>query len=499
MMSTRNRRLSTSSSSSTAKRPSITGNQSKKMGAVKTQFIKKRAALSDITNQGNGYPNGSRVIVIRSKPMVPCTSKLAKKKETSTCTQDHGLSRPTTLSPESCADVSCMDTIWTRDDQPTPKVLGLLSPSSMCTPGSMDISPDRSLSGSVSLDETMSTCDSLKGPEFEYVENEDVSAVKWIERKANYNLYISKYTQREGKICKRNILSDMGTNDNAGAVDNTSKDPQFCTLIAHDIYKNAWASEAKKGPSADFMEKVQRDINASMRAILIDWLVEVTEEYRLVPETLFLTVNYIDRYLSGNSINRQQLQLLGVACMMIASKYEEICAPQVKEFCYVTDNTYCKDEILQMESAVLNYLKFEMTVPTAKFFLRHFVHAAQMINQVQSMQFECLANYIMELSLLEYTMLHYAPSLIAASAAFLAKFILSPTKKPWDSILEHYTPYQPSDMRDCVKSLHHLCRNGGRANLPAIREKYSQHKYKFVAKKYCPASIPQEFFQDLSK
>lgn len=140
---------------------------------------------------------------------VPCTSKLAKKKETSTCTQDHGLSRPTTLSPESCADVSCMDTIWTRDDQPTPKVLGLLSPSSMCTPGSMDISPDRSLSGSVSLDETMSTCDSLKSPEFEYVENEDVSAVKWIERKANYNLYISKYTQREGSF----LLVDMNLLD----------------------------------------------------------------------------------------------------------------------------------------------------------------------------------------------------------------------------------------------------------------------------------------------
>ncbi|EOY16371.1 Cyclin A1,1, putative [Theobroma cacao] len=126
------------------------------------------------------------------------------------------------------------------------------------------------------------------------------------------------------------------------------------------------------------------------------------------------------------------------------------------------------------------------------------------------MQFECLANYIVELSLLEYTMLHYAPSLIAASAAFLAKFTLSPTKKPWVIFvyffyLLHRTLFW--NITHCtsplicvtVKSLHHLCRNGGRANLPAIREKYSQHKYKFVAKKYCPASIPQEFFQDLSK
>lgn len=51
-------------------------------------------------------------------------------------------------------------------------------------------------------------------------------------------------------------------------------------------------------------------------------------------------------------------------------KYEEICAPQVEEFCYITDNTYFKDEVLQMEATVLNFLKFELTAPTAKCFLR---------------------------------------------------------------------------------------------------------------------------------
>ncbi|OMO50401.1 hypothetical protein CCACVL1_30461 [Corchorus capsularis] len=429
---------------------------------------------------------------------VPCVSKVAKKKETSTCTKDNGLansSLPTTGSLESCVYSSRTDAKWTGDDQPTTKVSGPSSPSNMRKPRSIDISPCISLCGSVSLEETMSTCNSLISPEFDYVENEDV-LVKSTERNANNNLHISGHAQKEGKVCQRNILLEMGPNENAD--DKTSTDPQFCAHIARDIYMNARASEAKKRPSTNFMEMIQKDINASMRAVLIDWLVEVSEEYRLVPETLFLTVNYIDRYLSGNLVNRQQLQLLGVACMMIASKYEEISAPQVEEFCYVTDNTYCKDEILQMESAVLNYLNFEMTVPTAKFFLEQFVHAAQ-INQDQSLQFDCLANYIAELSLLEYTMLHYSPSLIAASAAFLAKFILSPSKKPWDSALGHYTLYQPSDMCDCVKALHQLCRNGGYANLPAIREKYSQHKYKFVAKKYCPASIPQEFFQDTTK
>ncbi|KAK8347979.1 hypothetical protein V6Z12_A06G054100 [Gossypium hirsutum] len=348
----------------------------------------------------------------------------------------------------------------------------------------MDISPCRSLCASVSLDETMSTCDSLESPKFGYLENEDVSAIESIETKANANLYMSELTQKEGKISKTNIHLEMGPNDDAFVVDVSSTDPQFFSPSVHVIYKNLRASEAKKRLSTDFMDMVQKDINANMRAILIDWLVEV-------PPPLYMNSDLT------SSFQLQQLQLLGVACMMVASKYEEVSAPQVEEFCYVTDNTYCKDEILQMESSVLNYLKFEMTVPTTKFFLRQFVCAAETINQVQLLQFECLANYIAELSLLEYTMLHYAPSLIAASAAFLARFILSPSRKPWDSMLGHYTLYQPSDIGNCVKALHHLCRNGGGANLPAIREKYSQHKYKFVAKKYCPASIPEEFFQDV--
>ncbi|XWS21667.1 hypothetical protein CRYUN_Cryun30bG0074200 [Craigia yunnanensis] len=179
-MSIRNRRLNTSSSSSTVRRPSITGNQSKKMGAAKTQFNKTRVALSDITNQGNRFQSGSRVLVTHSKPMVLCASKVAKKKETSTCTQDNGLFRNTLPGPpslESCGDVSCMDTIQMKDDHPTTKVSGLPSPSSLHTPRSMNISPCRSLCASVSVDETMSTCNSLKSPEFEYVENEEISAV----------------------------------------------------------------------------------------------------------------------------------------------------------------------------------------------------------------------------------------------------------------------------------------------------------------------------------
>ena len=110
---------------------------------------------------------------------------------------------------------------------------------------------------------------------------------------------------------------------------------------------------------AGYMEK-QEDINEKMRAILVDWLVEVHLKFKLVPESLYLTVNLIDRYLEREQVNRQKLQLVGVTAMLIACKYEEIYPPIVKDFVYITDNAYTKEEILEMERKMLSVLDFNI-------------------------------------------------------------------------------------------------------------------------------------------
>ncbi|KAI3991193.1 hypothetical protein MKX01_022414, partial [Papaver californicum] len=100
-----------------------------------------------------------------------------------------------------------------------------------------------------------------------------------------------------------------------------SIDPQMCAPYASDIYNylHSMEIESKRRPIPDYIEKIQKDITATMRGVLVDWLVEVAEEYKLVSDTLYMTVSYIDRYLSSNALNRQKLQLLGVSCMLIAS------------------------------------------------------------------------------------------------------------------------------------------------------------------------------------
>ncbi|XVF47927.1 hypothetical protein PTKIN_Ptkin03bG0149000 [Pterospermum kingtungense] len=178
--------------------------------------------------------------------------------------------------------------------------------------------------------------------------------------------------KEENEVCKEQQAS-KGVMD----IDSNLKDPLMCALYAPDIYSNIRVTELNQRPSTDYMEQLKRDITISMREILIDWLVEVSEEYKLVPDTLYLTVSLIDRFLSHNFIEKQRLQLLGVSCMLIASKYEEICAPRVEEFCFITDNTYTRGEVLKMESNVLNFLCFQLSVPTTKTFLWRFIQAAQ--------------------------------------------------------------------------------------------------------------------------
>ena len=98
--------------------------------------------------------------------------------------------------------------------------------------------------------------------------------------------------------------------------------------------------------------KKQSDINHSMRAILVDWLVEVAEEYKLLPQTLYLTINYIDRFLSVMSVLRGKLQLVGTACMLVAAKFEEIYPPDVSDFVFITDDTYTTKQVKTLSASI---------------------------------------------------------------------------------------------------------------------------------------------------
>ena len=223
-----------------------------------------------------------------------------------------------------------------------------------------------------------------------------------------------------------------------------------------------------------------------MRGILIDWLVEVAEEYRLEPETLHLSVNYIDRFLSYVPVARSKLQLVGVTCMLIASKYEEIHPPAVDEFVYISDNTYKREEILHMEGTILNRLQFELSVVTAKVFLNRYIKAAKAGECDATTQMLC--QYLCELTLQEYSFLKYRPSEIAAAALFLA---LHTMRLPsWTPLLEHVSSYTAEHLQSCVAEMLAVFRKAEANTLQAVREKYSHAKFLCVSMLKPPSSVP---------
>ncbi|MED6162031.1 cyclin [Stylosanthes scabra] len=269
-------------------------------------------------------------------------------------------------------------------------------------------------------------------------------------------------------------------------------------IVASDIYMYLRKMELEKNrrPRVDYLERIQRDVTANMRGILVDWLVEVAEEYKLLSDTLYLSISYIDRYLSMNRITKPYLQLLGVSAMLIAAKYEEINPPHVEEFCFITDNTYNKSEVVEMEAEILKSLNFEMGSPTIKTFLRRFNDIACEDQKGQKLQFEFLCYYLAELSLLEYACLKFLPSLVAAAVIFLARFILSPKLNPWTLTLYDRTGYDSLQLKDSVLILHDLYLGRRGASFQAIREKYKQHKFKYVANLPSPPQIPDSSFED---
>lgn len=263
-------------------------------------------------------------------------------------------------------------------------------------------------------------------------------------------------------------------------------DPQACGPYAAAIFQHLREAERLRRPNSAYLEAFQNDMNSKMRAILVDWLVEVAEEYKLCADTLYLTVNYLDRFLSRHIVQRSQLQLVGVACMWVAAKYEEIYPPNVTDFCYITDSTYSKEQMVGMEELVLKKLTYELTVPTAKTFLRRLL---QVCNPDELLHF--LSNYLTELSLLDHIMMQFLPSQIAAAAVYLANLML---RRPgWDSDLAHYSTYTPSDVLPCARALALLHQAvATNAQLAAIREKYASPRFQSVSRVAIPGSLLQQ-------
>jgi len=259
--------------------------------------------------------------------------------------------------------------------------------------------------------------------------------------------------------------------------DKVLSDPQSVQEYVPDIIDKYFSGETRSPPSKDYME-MQTDITSKMRMILIDWLMEVHSKYRLRPETLHLTVNLVDRYLSKKQVDRKRLQLIGVVAMFIATKFEEINPPELPDWVYITDKAYTKEDVLLMECNMLSTLSFQIVVPTAAHFFDHLAVA----NGCDSRHRSC-AQYLLELGLLDIRMLQYKPSHMVAAALLLSNEI-SRRSIPWSETMVHQARQSEQALRHCAEELRELWkadRAGAGGQLQAVHKKFSSAQQHFVA------------------
>ncbi|KAI0765312.1 cyclin-like protein [Fomes fomentarius] len=215
-------------------------------------------------------------------------------------------------------------------------------------------------------------------------------------------------------------------------------DPLMVSEYVVEIFEYLKGVEQTTMPNPHYMAN-QKDLAWKMRGILTDWLIQVHSRFRLLPETLFLCVNIIDRFLSARVVSLAKLQLVGITCMFIAAKVEEIVAPSATNFLYCADSSYTEAEILQAERYVLKTIDWNLSYPNPIHFLRRISKADEYNVQVRT-----IGKYLLEIQCLEWRLIAAPPSLLAAASIWLARLILG--FPDWTPNLAHYSSYSESDI-----------------------------------------------------
>ena len=238
--------------------------------------------------------------------------------------------------------------------------------------------------------------------------------------------------------------------------------------ICHELFSN----EDKYLVDPKYMSN-QSDINHRMRAILIDWLIDVHLKYKLVPQTMYIAVNLIDKYLEKNETNRAKLQLVGVTAMFIACKYEEIYPPDLKDFVYITDGAYVKQDVLDMEYKMLKSLEFNITFPTQWSLFEIYKKKLDLDDKTFK-----LAWFLMELCLIDYKILKFKISYIAASAILIAIKTLGIYRSDFSSVIG----IEENQLEECCKEIYNFYVYNSTHNLQAIRKKFALTRFNEVSK-----------------
>lgn len=239
-----------------------------------------------------------------------------------------------------------------------------------------------------------------------------------------------------------------------------------------DIFEYMYTSELQCLPNPATM--ILHPNIKQNRDILVNWMIKIHNQFNLLPETLYLAVNIMDRFLSIKLVDLDRLQLVGTVSLFIASKYEEVYSPSCKNFASVTDGACCEEDIVDGEIYVLQTLNFKLDYPNPMNFLRR-------ISKADEYHMDCrtVAKYLLEITIVDFRFLGIPPSKCAAAAFFLAKKMMG--RPYWDGNFIHYSGgYSKESITPLVKMMMEYLEH------PVIHDEFYK---KYSTRRFCKASV----------
>ncbi|KAI1375545.1 A/B/D/E cyclin [Hypoxylon crocopeplum] len=292
-----------------------------------------------------------------------------------------------------------------------------------------------------------------------------------VSQSSKLDVVSDKVSYKEEKSLKHEVglVLPQGVKD---LEDEGMDDPAMATEYAHEIFEYLRDLECKAIPNPEYIIH-QDELEWKTRSILIDWMIEVHTRFHLLPETLFLATNIIDRFLSQKVVQLDRVQLVGITAMFIAAKYEEVLSPHVSNYRVVSDDGFSDAEILSAERFILETLNYDLSYPNPMNFLRRISKADD-----YDIQSRTIGKFLIEISIVDHRFLAYRPSHVAAAAMYLARMILD--RGEWDLTIAYYAGYTEEEVEPVFELMvDYLAR-------PICHEAFYK---KYASKKFMKASL----------
>lgn len=265
-----------------------------------------------------------------------------------------------------------------------------------------------------------------------------------------------------------------------------------------EIFNYLYTFEKETLPTHNYLLDTESDyhIRPEMRAILVDWLVEVHQKFQYTTDTLLLAISLMDRFLSQNKVTVGKLQLLAITSLFVAAKFEEVKLPKISAYSYLTDGAASSEDIRTAEMYLFDSLDFNINFANPINFMKR-------ISKVDgyNSDIENTGIFLLECATCSPKFINLKPSLTSGMSMYIARKVHLKEKSKWDDIAKHYSG--EIDVTNDT-SFQTLCKElilevaSPSTKLNALIKKFQSEKYDETYSKileWCKYQVFNEFYK----